>query len=89
VEDWCLESAAEQGGGLGEWALKHYFISCLQGLSPFRPLKGKPKPNTNTGHVVKTVFGCFALVSPLGDGRGWLLMCIKDTTEDCHSLFSN
>ena len=37
-------------------------------IHPFRPLKGKPKPNANV--VDKTCIGCFALVSPLGDGRG-------------------
>jgi hypothetical protein len=37
---------------------------------PFRPLKRKPKPNANTKLADKLVFGCFALVSPLGDGRG-------------------
>ena len=39
-------------------------------IHPFRPLKGKPKPNANTNIVDKTCIGCFALVSPLGDGRG-------------------
>jgi hypothetical protein len=46
---------------------KPYHISNSR---PFRPLKGKPKPNTNTLTVVEAAFGCFVLVSPLGDGRG-------------------
>jgi len=42
----------------------------MQAASPFRPLKGKLKPNANTEFVLNAVLGCFALVSPLGDGRG-------------------
>gem|GEM_PF-5121193 len=56
-------------------AIKPFLKECIpycrnSNSRPFRPLKGKPKFNTNTRTVVKVVFGCSALVSPLGDGRG-------------------
>jgi hypothetical protein len=43
-------------------------------LSPFRPLKGKPKPNTNTSFVAKAGVWLFCLGFPFRGRKGLRLL---------------